>query len=89
MSRFLNLADKKTANLFADGAGAAVLGWEMNLASWQAICSQRVNSTTHWGFTAVVHTVQPPQKTVRNLARQSSNLSGNFPRLLTPSFGLN
>ncbi|MBS3751554.1 MAG: ketoacyl-ACP synthase III [Anaerolineales bacterium] len=26
MSRFLNLADKKTANLFADGAGAAVLG---------------------------------------------------------------
>ncbi len=26
MSRFLNFADKKTANLFADGAGAAVLG---------------------------------------------------------------
>ncbi len=26
MSRFLDLADKKTANLFADGAGAAVLG---------------------------------------------------------------
>ena len=26
MSRFLNLADKKTANLFADGAGAALLG---------------------------------------------------------------
>jgi 3-oxoacyl-[acyl-carrier-protein] synthase-3 len=26
MSRFLNLQDKKTANLFADGAGAAVLG---------------------------------------------------------------
>lgn len=26
MSRFLNLTDKKTANLFADGAGAAVLG---------------------------------------------------------------
>ncbi len=26
MSRFLNLADKKTANLFADGAGAVVLG---------------------------------------------------------------
>src|SRR5512139_3637903 len=26
MSRFLDLKDKKTANLFADGAGAAVLG---------------------------------------------------------------
>ena len=26
MSRFLNMKDKKTANLFADGAGAAVLG---------------------------------------------------------------
>ena len=26
MSRFLNLKDKKTANLFADGAGAALLG---------------------------------------------------------------
>ncbi len=26
MSRFLDLSDKKTANLFADGAGAAVLG---------------------------------------------------------------
>jgi len=26
MSRYLNLADKKTANLFADGAGAALLG---------------------------------------------------------------
>jgi len=26
MSRFLNLADKKTANLFADGAGAVILG---------------------------------------------------------------
>jgi len=26
MSRFLNFADKKTANLFADGAGAALLG---------------------------------------------------------------
>jgi 3-oxoacyl-[acyl-carrier-protein] synthase-3 len=26
MSRFLNLADKRTANLFADGAGAALLG---------------------------------------------------------------
>lgn len=26
MSRFLNLADKKTANLFADGAGAVLLG---------------------------------------------------------------
>jgi len=26
MSRFLNLTDKKTANLFADGAGAVVLG---------------------------------------------------------------
>jgi 3-oxoacyl-[acyl-carrier-protein] synthase-3 len=26
MSRFLNFSDKKTANLFADGAGAAVLG---------------------------------------------------------------
>ena len=26
MSRFLNFQDKKTANLFADGAGAAVLG---------------------------------------------------------------
>lgn len=26
MSRFLNFADKKTANLFADGAGAVVLG---------------------------------------------------------------
>jgi 3-oxoacyl-[acyl-carrier-protein] synthase-3 len=26
MSRFLNLEDKKTANLFADGAGAALLG---------------------------------------------------------------
>ena len=26
MSRFLNFGDKKTANLFADGAGAAVLG---------------------------------------------------------------
>jgi 3-oxoacyl-[acyl-carrier-protein] synthase-3 len=26
MSRFLDFADKKTANLFADGAGAAVLG---------------------------------------------------------------
>jgi 3-oxoacyl-[acyl-carrier-protein] synthase-3 len=26
MSRFLNIQDKKTANLFADGAGAAVLG---------------------------------------------------------------
>jgi len=26
MSRYLNLADKKTANLFADGAGAVILG---------------------------------------------------------------
>jgi 3-oxoacyl-[acyl-carrier-protein] synthase-3 len=26
MSRFLNIKDKKTANLFADGAGAAILG---------------------------------------------------------------
>jgi 3-oxoacyl-[acyl-carrier-protein] synthase III len=26
MSRYLDFKDKKTANLFADGAGAAVLG---------------------------------------------------------------
>jgi len=37
---FLDLTDKKTANLFADGAGAAVLGWEINRVSWPATCWQ-------------------------------------------------
>ena len=89
MSRFLDLKDKKTANLFADGAGAAVLGVS-SAPGWLASnLLAVVVFTMRWASMAAAHFDRAPRRTTPSTARRKWSSSRSSPKPLTPNTGLN
>ena len=87
MSKFLNLKDKKTVTLFADGAGAALLQATTEERGFSArCCTPKASITTGWGSmpAARIDRSRPPSWRITTIC---SNLCANFPRSSIPSPG--
>ena len=88
MSRFLDFTDKKTANLFADGAGAVVLG----VSEEPGFISSNLLAVGEFHDALGIYTggaFRPctPENLADSMALPRWSLSPNFPRPSTPNIG--
>ena len=88
MTRYIDWKDKKTATLFADGAGAVVLsvGDKPGFLSSKLLARGEFHDALGIYSGGTYHPATP--EGIENGACRACSLSKNFPRRSTPSIGL-